>query len=1438
MEVTPEIYAWLTSLEIIDPFSSSKTEREFFIPEKTCKLMFNGFYFDIMLKNLQNYYNKFFNKNANYIDNLSLLKPIENENYLNEDDKFYNWSILFDMLNNFKLNLDKQNISNLLKEDKKYLNELLNTIYDLTNKFASNNENNEKKDNEKINLRKINPQKDYYECSSLLEYLIVSLCKNFELDVRQSVALLSNNRKYLQFICNKGIKNDFSKVKNWLEDLNKNYDLTLKLLLKYPDGMNISYATIGSALYSKNYEIIEQCLNLLIKLKNDIGMNYDWFNKEGIDNFIFCIIKHQEKNVEIIGALNELIYENLNEFFIGLRKKVILGGEDKLKVYEFLSTVLSCVRNIDQNFSNEIKNSIFEIILNENEDLCFKISILGNTFLEYLQLNEIQINSIFQIFKIGLNSERENVYTCTIGIIFNILEIFGRMKHRYAPILYKFVVNIFMESNNFYNDLKREFILQNFEMFFNSNPTIPIDILLNTYLEKISREKIINLIDFYFIFRIIEHPRIEYDQFYVILKFILEIDYENVDFHYMCNLILKLIFDKKYIQIKFNSEFEINEISSLFINYINKTLNKFSEKKKNDNNNNNYNYNLETSYDIVQEKIDLVNQKIFNLLEKTIFDYREKYKKNNIGLLAILWEFNEHDDVLLRLEENVNYKLNKNNKNNKNKRTILNRNRAQSTQKNKFEEKKFEKKIDNSFDNMTDININERKDDKFFMDKEYSLENMNELIDNQKLKKVPKKIKLEDHKNSLTKLKNITNENNLILTEGTVINQYNFNKKISLDSSNILHKSYITSEVYKNFILPIDLEDEEDRESRAINGFNIQYKKELKDLFRSYMNEVTNTITKSNFLKIFRDNNIDNHLFNLNELSITIRNSFGENLNELNYEQFIYLLIQISYLIYNKSKEVLSLSESYGTLLNKFKQNINHKLEGTIRIKKRFDKIVNYLKTKIKNKEDFNVPPGIKIKYVKQVNYSKKLNENFLNWLDESKYICLEILEEAVFDKLNMSILEPFVEIKAEPQFELDFTRTKKWSTNLTINYINLGSEYEIEGIEVCDILEEGLQEICGNKEKNNKHNNIELEIQKEKNEKFKKRNLYLNQVVKKYKEEKKIEDKKKKAEEKKKKKLEREKRILENQRLKEENDKKKEEIRKKKLEKAKELKEEKRKNKEKNKALKEERLKKKVEFFKNQEEKLVIQFKEIKEKREKYLKYQNSQKYLNQINALNADTSYMKKDKENLEFEKNLNKKIVELSEKENIKAEFNKYDNHLKLIYEIYSKMNRNKNSFEAPNTLSINEFREFLINFTILGLLINTEQMNFIYTKLCKSENKIDINFKDFLTSLVYLSICSKFTNKNQKITQNDIDNFNETNLEQFIQFLGLRLPFNKRELENFINDRRAMTLKNLIKLQKQIKKEKIEEYKKGENKKENENEKNENEVKNNENEKNDN
>ena len=57
---------------------------------------------------------------------------------------------------------------------------------------------------ESININKLDPEKKYENCSSPLEFFIISLCKNLKLKPRQSVALLSNNRKYLSILCNKG----------------------------------------------------------------------------------------------------------------------------------------------------------------------------------------------------------------------------------------------------------------------------------------------------------------------------------------------------------------------------------------------------------------------------------------------------------------------------------------------------------------------------------------------------------------------------------------------------------------------------------------------------------------------------------------------------------------------------------------------------------------------------------------------------------------------------------------------------------------------------------------------------------------------------------------------------------------------------------------------------------------------------------------------------------------------------------------------------------------------------------------------------------------------------------------------------------------------------------------------------------------------------------
>ena len=105
-----------------------------------------------------------------------------------------------------------------------------------------------------------------------------------------------------------------------------------------------------------------------------------------------------------------------------------------------------------------------------------------------------------------------------------------------------------------------------------------------------------------------------------------------------------------------------------------------------------------------------------------------------------------------------------------------------------------------------------------------------------------------------------------------------------------------------------------------------------------------------------------------------------------------------------------------------------------------------------------------------------------------------------------------------------------------------------------------------------------------------------------------------------------------------------------------------------------------------------------------------------------------------------------------------------------------------------------------------------MQYIFNKICKrneGEGELQnfFRYKDFLLSIFYISIFSKFTNKMKKIQPEDVEQIKADNLRIFFEFLGLKLPFNKIEVEEFINDRRALSAKGLMKLQHQLKKEKV-------------------------------
>ena len=151
MVFTPEMYAWFTSLNIINPFLSGEDDQmnNFVIPEKTIKVLLGGKYMDIILKLLQDSYNKFYKVKMDFTSKMKELKEIdEDQDYISNSVKYANWHLVGDTLKQFGLNYTKEEIMKVVNGDKDFMLKIIKQIYDLHNQFLKHsNSNNKNKNN-------------------------------------------------------------------------------------------------------------------------------------------------------------------------------------------------------------------------------------------------------------------------------------------------------------------------------------------------------------------------------------------------------------------------------------------------------------------------------------------------------------------------------------------------------------------------------------------------------------------------------------------------------------------------------------------------------------------------------------------------------------------------------------------------------------------------------------------------------------------------------------------------------------------------------------------------------------------------------------------------------------------------------------------------------------------------------------------------------------------------------------------------------------------------------------------------------------------------------------------------------------------------------------------------------------------------------------------
>ena len=1440
MKVTPEIFDWFHNLKIItaEEPNFEQYQKNKYIPKNITSQMFLGKYMDMIIQPLQNEYNKFYNKNDNYTINLVNLKELpENQKYkayaINNKIRYENWQIIFEILGHFGLYFTDSEINLLVNNDIDELEQVIKKIYHTYIKFSNIQTGNKniKTKLSVLNIDKIDINKNYDDCKTLLEFIILSIAKNMNLNVRQSVALLSNNRKYLKKICINGYLFDFQMIKNWLQDFEGNQELILNLIINSDDGLNIFYETIGTLLYCKDLDISLKAARLLNLIKNKIRMNWKWFYHEGLSNFIF--IFNKENSYYKKDFLREFVnlISGKNYFFFDEIKKKFYNGERKL-TYDLLSNIISTSKNMDVDFTYNLQIFIYEICLSKTNDISFNLSMLAETFYNFIPTEEKLVQKILLYFECYIIGNTQNIFSTGIIQLFILMERLGKIRNKYAPQLYKIIVNLFLETYD--SVLKREIFLENFEKFFNENQDIPIDIFLEPYLEKINNCHNYALYDFVFLIKIVEHPRIEGKDIFDIIKFILYVCLYSEIYTRCANLILSLIFENNLITKNKNDEesfksYNISEIENQFVNFINTALELYISNiyKKEDK------FLLETPYEIMSQNFEQVNIRVKNNIINSIKKYRKLIGTNANELLALLWHYDDHDDIMMKLEE-INKpiyepvkkilerkKLRKKEKESKsytirviNYLNNLSKKRWENTKKqeelyeqNIKREKKIRQKLSDyrnfvkfipslesgagyppllvSNGQLKLTRNNSRIWNKNFMVNNFQLKSgpnfdLNKtglklmksqshpefsIYEKKEINNIIKEYKIlirsiKDKRYINTKTKRQWIKNVLIQKEDTCINQelYNKNRRFFLDKNIFI----------KYLFLPFDLDEEEDRELTAIKGYNNEYKKNLAFYFKNYSNEVKQKISKIKLIRLLRDIGFDRERIQFNEINILIRLMFKYNLSEFDFNQFINLLVQIAYILYYKFKPSLTIGEAYGNFIRRLAvDKINeHQIDF---LNRKYQEVFDYIFYLRDQKEPFNMPEGFKIVKKTQVKYNYRLQTYMVEYIGEPRLICYQIIEEMIFSVCQSSYIEPYIEVDHYETIEIEPEKVHNWSAGLTMAYMDLDKDLQFHGLFAADALEDGIRKMLRKTHEESYEYNVLRYTKKPFNIKWAKEGL---NIIRQKREKILNENEKKKIDK------EPEYNKFKSNMSKSLYDNIKNEF----------------KNVQKKIKLKKIKQKEEIETKQKSEIENVIKKKE----ESKSINKECSKKVrLQLLNIVEKKTGIRKEkleeyNKQYNKFDKCIINSMKYKVERTDIKSVLNKYEKHLKLIFDSYCTMSSDK--INPKKIIHLDAFNQFLNNFSILEEYISSEQMNWIFNNISKASktqrnNNLYLDFEDFKMSLCYLSIFSKLDKDIYKLNERNVEELTSENIDTFLKKIGLKIPFNKNVLEKLISKKKS-------------------------------------------------
>ena len=588
MELSPEIYAWLVSIDILDDSVydkekdiNNKTNYPQYpnLPASVANFEFSengniklsqtvtrqitvGTFFPKLFSKVNILMNELYGNI--YKDDETLTQVVDNDQ---ATIKLHNWDLIIQSLKNYYgISFEDDFKTLLIAGDMNSFNILFEKLYtfycelksriekEINTKLLKENKQKEAVpiyEKEKLGeLPKIRFNEDIVDLDALtdevaklkqlnqtrsvLEFIIVAICKSMSLNSKQAAALLTDNKKYLIHILTKGLTNkNFEPVIFFYQSILGNIDYFMKLLeinsIAYPNqiskNIELSLSTFKPGLLSKNMEVVFICSRLLSKIalecieNNLISAAWDWFISPngGLEGCLLCFKKHNNASEVVVTLMNNFGRFHIYELFtVYLKQFLQSDGAYFTFVSDILPTFSKLSNFCDEFEKNNLKKFFLDYILEVSRSPNLNERIKSALFLAEILISfsiyftsEEENYRILSIFKSLYKDNNHLVQFTSICQLFRVLLVFSSERNTFVPIIYKTLIFCFIE---YHHDLSiRELMLSNFSYLFKVVLSIPVGIMVEPYVKQIQynlgKTYYFNLNDISFLTTVARHPR-------------------------------------------------------------------------------------------------------------------------------------------------------------------------------------------------------------------------------------------------------------------------------------------------------------------------------------------------------------------------------------------------------------------------------------------------------------------------------------------------------------------------------------------------------------------------------------------------------------------------------------------------------------------------------------------------------------------------------------------------------------------------------------------------------------------------------------------------------------------------------------------------------------------------------------------------------------------